>query len=153
MAAETQATATTAILNELIQTLKDGENGYATALTDVEDHDLKDTFKKYAAQRDGFLTALEDQAHKLNIHVEERSSVVGTAHRAWINIKAAVTSKDRHAVLAECERGEDYAVAAFQKAVQAEALPTELKTLVQHQYNDIKAAHDAIRGLRDASAK
>jgi uncharacterized protein (TIGR02284 family) len=150
MATEPHNTATHDLLNELIQTLKDGENGYATALTDVEDADLKGVFKQYAAERDGFLTALEDQAHQLNIPVVERSSVTGTAHRAWINIKAVLTSKDRKAILNECERGEDSAVSTFEKAKDAE-VPAALKAIVQQQYTAIKAAHDAIRTLRDAS--
>ena len=41
-----EAKATQALLNELIETLKDGEKGYADAMTDVEDTNLKETFKK-----------------------------------------------------------------------------------------------------------
>ncbi|GAA4385313.1 PA2169 family four-helix-bundle protein [Hymenobacter koreensis] len=144
------------VLNELVETLKDGERGYSEALTDVKDQDLKEVFKKYAVQRDGYLTELENAMHNLNLHPEEAKegkldSVVGTAHRAWINIKSVVTSNDRHSILAECERGEDYAVKAFQKAVQAEGLPSNIKSIVEKQYNGIREAHDQIRSLRDSS--
>ncbi|UYZ63866.1 ferritin-like domain-containing protein [Hymenobacter weizhouensis] len=142
---------TSALLHELLQTLKDGEQGYATALTDVEDQDLKEVFKQYAVQRDGYLTELEDQMHQLNIKAEEDSSITGTLHRAFINIKAALTSKSRESILNECERGEDYAVKAYEAALKAENLPGQLKTIIGKQYQGVKEAHDRIRGLRNAS--
>lgn len=147
-----EAKATQALLNELLETLKDGEQGYATATTDVEDHDLKQVFKKYAVQRDGYLTELEDQMHKLNLKADEESSITGTVHRAFINLKAAITSKSRESILNECERGEDYAVKAYQTALKAEGLPGQLKTIIEKQYQGIQEAHNEIRSLRDASA-
>ncbi|GAA3994276.1 PA2169 family four-helix-bundle protein [Hymenobacter fastidiosus] len=145
--------ATQALANELIETLKDGQKGYAEAITDVEDADLKETFKKYAAQRSGYITELEDQMHKLNLHPEEESSVTGTIHRAFINLKSIVTSKDRHSILAECERGEDYAKKAYQTALKAQDLPAGLKTVIEKQYQGIQQGHDEMRSLRDASEK
>jgi len=46
--------------------------------------------------------------------------------RGWINLKAALTSKDEHAILAECERGEDSAVAEYKKAMAATGLPADV---------------------------
>lgn len=145
-----EAKATQAVLNELLETLKDGEKGYSEALTDVEDQDLKEVFRKYALQRDGYLTELEDQMHQLNLKADEESSITGTIHRAFINLKAAVTSKSRESILNECERGEDYAVKAYQTALKAE-LPGQLKSVIEKQYQGIQQGHDEIKALRDAS--
>jgi uncharacterized protein (TIGR02284 family) len=146
-----EAQATHALLKELIQTLKDGEKGYSEALTDVEDQDLKEVFKHYAVQRDGYLTELEDQMHQLNIKVEEDGSLTGAVHRAFINLKAAITSKSRESILNECERGEEYAVKAYQAALQAEGLPGQLKPIIEKQYQGIQEATNKIKSLRDAS--
>jgi uncharacterized protein (TIGR02284 family) len=140
-------------LNELIETLKDGQKGYAEAMTDVEDADLKETFKKYAAQRSSYITELEDQMHKLNLHPEEESSITGTIHRAFINLKGLITSKDRHSILAECERGEDYAKGAYEKAQKIQDIPADLKAIITKQAAGIKQGHDEIRDLRDAAKK
>jgi uncharacterized protein (TIGR02284 family) len=70
-------------------------------------------------------------------------------HRGWIDLKSALTGGDEHAILAECERGEDSAVEQFQKAVEDD-LPPALQEVVSRQYGEIKAAHDRIRDLRDA---
>ncbi|WP_046245682.1 ferritin-like domain-containing protein [Hymenobacter terrenus] len=146
-----EAKATTALLNELVETLKDGQKGYADAMTDVEDTTLKDTFKKYAAQRANFITEIEDQMFKLDLKPDESSSITGTVHRAWIDLKSALTSKDNKAVLNECERGEDYAVKAYQTALKAQDLPSNLKSVIEKQYQGVQEAHNTIRSLRDSS--
>jgi uncharacterized protein (TIGR02284 family) len=69
-------------------------------------------------------------------------------HRGWINLKSALTGGDDHAILAECERGEDSAVEEYKKALDEDLSPS-LYELVSRQYSDIKAAHDRIRNLRD----
>ncbi|MDX5345699.1 MAG: PA2169 family four-helix-bundle protein [Hymenobacteraceae bacterium] len=137
-----------AVVHHLIERCKDGEKGYRTAAEDVRDQDLKDLFKKYAVQRDSMITELQNQLHKMGKLDDESSSIEGTMHRAWIDLKSAISSHDRKRILEECERGEDYAVAAYRKAMDEE-LPGELKTVVEKQYNEVKQAHDRIRDLRD----
>ncbi|MFD1469176.1 PA2169 family four-helix-bundle protein [Hymenobacter caeli] len=148
-----EAKATQALLNELVETLKDGQKGYADAMTDVEDASLKDTFKHFAVQRAGYITEIEDQMFKLDLHpkTNEGSSVTGTVHRAWIDLKAALTSKDNKAVLNECERGEDYAKKAYDTALKAQDLPSALKAVLEKQAQGIHDAHDKIKSLRDSA--
>ncbi|MEJ8801819.1 ferritin-like domain-containing protein [Pontibacter sp. H249] len=137
-------------VHHLIERCKDGEKGYKTASEDVEDKDLKDLFRKYAVQRDSMITELQDYLHRIGQTDTESSSIEGTLHRAWIDLKSALSSKDRTRVLEECERGEDYAVSAYRDALKKD-LPAELKAIVEQQYNDVKSAHDHIRSLRDAA--
>ncbi len=74
-------------------------------------------------------------------------------HRAWINLKSAITSGDDHAILTECERGEDSAVNEYKKAMEAEELSAPIRETISRQYSDVKGAHDRIRALRDAAEK
>ncbi|SFP96732.1 ferritin-like domain-containing protein [Hymenobacter arizonensis] len=145
-----EAKATQALLNELVETLKDGQKGYADAMTDVEDARLKDTFKKYAAQRSEYITEIEDQMFKLNLKPDESGSVTATVHRAWIDLKAALTSKNNNAVLNECERGEDYAVKAYQTALKAQDLPSPVKSVIEKQYQGVQEALSTIKSLKTA---
>jgi len=139
-----------ATVHHLIERCKDGAKGYKTASEDVEDRDLKDLFRKYAVQRDSMITELQDQLHRMGKTDSETSSLEGTIHRAWMDLKSALSSKDRKRVLEEVERGEDYAVKAYQEALNKD-LPGELKPIVEQQYQDVKNAHDHIRSLRDAA--
>ncbi|MER2999567.1 ferritin-like domain-containing protein [Pontibacter populi] len=135
-------------VHHLIERCKDGAKGYKTAAEDVDDRDLKELFMKYAVQRDSMITELQNELHKMGKTDDESSSLEGTVHRIWIDIKSAISSKDRKRILEECERGEDYAVKAFEEARQAN-LPGTLKQIVEQQYMDVKHAHDHIRALRD----
>ena len=148
-----EAKATQTLLNELVETLKDGQKGYAEAMTHVEDTQLKETFKKYTVQRAGFITEIEDQMFKLDLHPDanESSSITGTVHRAWIDLKSALTSKDNKAILNECERGEDYAKKAYQTALKTQDLPSNLKSVIEKQYQDVQEAYDTIKSLRDSA--
>jgi uncharacterized protein (TIGR02284 family) len=60
-----------------------------------------------------------------------------------------MATRDEHAVLAECERGEDYAVSQYLQALEESELPPSVLAVVREQYVAIKAAHDHVRGLRD----
>jgi uncharacterized protein (TIGR02284 family) len=138
------------VLDELIETLKDGQQGFRQAAESVSDPKLKSLFRDYSDQRSRFVTALQTEARRFGEKEPDNdSSAAGALHRGWINLKSTVTGGDEHAILAECERGEDSAVEEFQKAVQDE-LPPALQEVVLRQYGEIKAAHDRIRDLRDA---
>ena len=142
---------TTSILNDLIETLKDGQEGFRAAATDVESSELKTLFSEYSLQRSKFAGELQALAHSLGEKEPETTgSTAAALHRGWINLKAALTSKDEHAILAECERGEDSAVAEFKKALETEALPADVRATIQTQSVAVKAAHDRVRDLRDA---
>lgn len=143
----------TSILNDLIETLKDGQEGFRAAAADVDSSELKTLFGEYSLQRSKFAGELQAVAHSLgDKDPATTGSVAASLHRGWINLKAALTSKDEHAILAECERGEDSAVAEYRKALATEALSTDVRATLQTQSVAVQAAHDRIRDLRDSLA-
>jgi uncharacterized protein (TIGR02284 family) len=139
------------IIDKLIETLKDGQEGFRQAAEGVKDPQLKSLFNEYSQQRSRFATELQSQAQSLGeSEPETSSSAAGALHRAWINLKSAVTRGDDHAILAECERGEDSAVEEFKKALD-NGLSAPVQEIVSRQYAQIKEAHDRVKGLRDAA--
>jgi uncharacterized protein (TIGR02284 family) len=137
-------------LNGLMETLKDGEEGFKQAAESVTDLQLKSLFNEYSRQRARFTKALQTQVQSLDeSRSEMSSSAAGALHRAWINLKSAVTSGDDHAILSECERGEDSAVKEYEKALNDDLSPS-LREIVSSQYSEVKNAHDRVRTLRDA---
>ena len=140
---------TISTVNSLIATLKDGQEGFKQAAEGVADPQLKSLFNEYSRQRSRFASELQSQAHMLGeSKPKDSSSAAGALHRAWINLKSAVTSGDDHAILAECERGEDSAVKEYEKAMKDDLSPS-LLDIVSRQYSEVKSAHDRIRNLRD----
>ena len=137
-------------LNDLIETCKDGQNGFKTSAEGVERSDLKSTFYELGQQRSKFAGELQTLVRELGGDPEKSGSVSASLHRGWINIKSAVTGQDDGAVLNEAERGEDAAKKAYKDAL-AENLPANVKTVVQKQAEDVNAAHDKVRDLRDSA--
>lgn len=141
-----------ATLNGLIETCKDGQEGFTTAAEGVERSDLKSLFYELARQRSGFTGELQSLVQSLGGDPEESGSIAGTLHRGWINIKSVVTGQDEGAVLNECERGEDSAKKMYEDALDA-LLPAYIMDTVQTQYTQVKAAHDRIKALRDTATR
>lgn len=137
-------------LNGLIETCKDGQEGFTSAAEGIERSDLKSLFYEFAQQRSHFAGELQTLVQSLGGDPENSGSIAGSLHRGWINIKSAVTGKDEGSILNECERGEDSAKAAYKSALE-NALPAHVQDTVQTQYVAIQSAHDRVKALRDAT--
>jgi uncharacterized protein (TIGR02284 family) len=140
------------ILNDLITTLKDGQEGFRAAAEDVKSSELKTLFGEFSLQRSKFAGELQMLSRTVSGEEPEKNgSVAGAVHRGWIDLKAALVSRNDHAILAECERGEDSAVAAYRDALTSGKLPSQVMSAIQTQADAIQAAHDRVRDLRDAT--
>ncbi|HEX8476590.1 MAG TPA: PA2169 family four-helix-bundle protein [Pyrinomonadaceae bacterium] len=137
-------------LNNLIETCKDGQNGFQTAAGGVKRSDLKTLFHQYAQQRAQFAGELQSEVRRLGGDPTQTGSVAASLHRGWIDIKAAVTGNDENAVIAECERGEDAAVSNYREALDGD-LPNDVRTIVERQFAQVREAHDRVRSLERAT--
>jgi uncharacterized protein (TIGR02284 family) len=137
-----------AVLNGLIETCRDGQHGFKTAAEDVKSPALRSLFEELSMERGRFIAELEHLVRSVGEDVEKTGSVAGVMHRAWIDLKSAISSGSEHAVLAECERGEDSAVSEYREALEHE-LPVTVRNIVQQQYVAVQQAHDRVRELRD----
>jgi uncharacterized protein (TIGR02284 family) len=137
-------------LNNLIETCRDGQNGFQTAADGVKNAELKQLFQQYSRQRAGFVGELQSEVRRLGGDPENSGSVAASLHRGWIDIKAAVTGDDDKAVVSEAERGEDSAVSNYRAALGVD-LPANVRSMVERQFADVKEAHDRVRNLEKAS--
>lgn len=136
-------------LNDLIETCKDGEQGFRTAAEGVGNSDLRTLFNMYAQQRARFAAELNNEVLRRGGDPAKSGHVSAAFHRGWIDVKQAVTGKSEAAVIDECERGEDSAKANYEKALKKN-LPADLLSLVEGQYQEVKDAHDRIRAMKQA---
>ncbi|MEO6589579.1 MAG: PA2169 family four-helix-bundle protein [Pyrinomonadaceae bacterium] len=138
-------------LNSLIETNKDGQEGFKEAAEGVQNSELKSSFYEFSQQRSQFVGELQNAVRELGGDPESSGSVTGAIHRGWINIKSAVTGQDDTAILNEAERGEDSAKAAYKSALEEE-LPANVKAIVERQSSAISTAHDKVKSMRDSSS-
>ena len=137
-------------LNDLIETCKDGEEGFRTCAEDIKRTDLKSLFERAAQRCAESARVLQVEVARLGGKPETSSSVAGSVHRRWVDVKSAITGKDDKAVLAECERGEDVAKMSYQKALEKN-LPPEIRAIVEEQYQGVLQHHDEVRALEKAA--
>jgi uncharacterized protein (TIGR02284 family) len=138
------------VLEELIQTCKDGQKGYLEAAAKVKRTDLKTFFNEQAAERGRFAAELEAELNRVGKTDKKLSgSVLGTLHRAWIDTKVSLGGGDK-TVLDWLEHGEDRAKDAYQKAVKG-SLPANLMEIIRRQAASVQQAHDKVKNLRDTA--
>jgi len=138
-------------INDLIETCRDGQNGYRDAAEHVTDAKLKHFFNEQSLERAQFAAELEQEAQHLGEHNPDRTgSVVGALHRAWFDFKANLGGGER-AILDSVELGEGQAKKAYEDAINSD-LPDNLLAIVRRQQASVLAAHDRVRDLRESRA-
>jgi uncharacterized protein (TIGR02284 family) len=138
-------------LNSLIETCRDGEAGFREAARNVANPVIKAAFVEIADERTQLRQELAEDVRRLGGTPEEDGSVSGAVHRGWMNLKGAMTGQDDVAILAEAERGEDVAVAAYRKALER-TLPPAVDATVRRQYSRVQSAHDRVRAFETSGA-
>ena len=135
-------------LNTLIETSRDGENGFTACAEDAKDASLRAYFTICATRCRESVRTLEELVKYKGGSPEQSGSVLGSVNRAWLNLRAAISSNSDLAVLEECERAEDAAIRAYKHALEKD-LPMDVSPVVQIQLNGAQENHDRVRALRD----
>lgn len=137
---------TKSFLHNLIQVLDDGREGFAHAAEGIENPELQPLLEAYSAERAEMVQELLAVSPP-EVH-DQRGTFAGALHRGFIDLKAAITARDEAAILAECEKGEDHAVAVFTKAAEHEDLTDDQKQVIDSLLVRIMAVHNAVKELR-----
>jgi uncharacterized protein (TIGR02284 family) len=139
------------VIRNLIQTCRDGEDGYLHAASHVTDTGTQEYFKEMSLERKGFVLELREIAVRLGEREPDTSgSVAGTLHRTWFAAKADMGLGDQ-AVINSVESGEDAAKKAYETALAA-GFTDDVRQVIQKQADRVLAAHDHVRDLRDRKA-
>jgi uncharacterized protein (TIGR02284 family) len=137
---------------ELVETLKDGERGFADAAEKVRDSEhpaWAETLQRLSGQRAGFAREIVDMGHQYGDDVDESGSVAAAVHRGWLSLKDALTGDDAGAVLAAAATGEDHAVSEYEKALEMD-LSAGFREVVARQHGEVVAARDEVKALQAA---
>jgi uncharacterized protein (TIGR02284 family) len=139
------------VLEQLIETCKDGEMGYKDAAEHITQPYLRTLFTEQSTERARFVRELEAELARTGEPVKKESgSVSGAMHRAWIDLKSNLGAGDK-SILASVEQGEDNAKAAYEEALKKE-LPSQTLAVIRQQSQSIRSAHDKVKSLRDSVA-
>ncbi|MGH8873542.1 MAG: PA2169 family four-helix-bundle protein [Acidimicrobiia bacterium] len=140
------------ILEDLVETLEDGREGFQRAAEKLGDDgypDLARRMTQFSDQRARLSAELREIALTEGIDIADEGSVVGTLHRGWMTLTDTLSGEDPHAVLAAAETGEDHAVDEFERALHSDDLPVDWRPVIVAQADAVRSAHDEVRALRD----
>jgi uncharacterized protein (TIGR02284 family) len=144
------------VLNDLIRINNDRIVGYERAAKESKnvDVDLIATFNSMADQSRKYKAELVQHVNSLGGDVATDTTVSGKVYRVWMDLKAAITGKDRESILGSCEYGEDVAQRAYEAALESDAyMSTEVRQMITSQKSDLKTSHDLIKKYRDLHEK
>src|ERR1700681_2950147 len=97
------------IVEKLIETCRDGQEGYRDAAEHTHTAELKEVFNRQSLERAKFAGELESVAQRLGESDPDRSpSIASKLHRAWFDLKQKFGGGDL-SVLESVEAGEDNA--------------------------------------------
>lgn len=136
------------VLNGLLESARDGEYGFHACAEQVEMDRLKGIFQRHSRECAAAAQELEREVRSLGGEPASGGTMAGALHRGWVSVKSALSTHDDQAVLEECERGEDAAVAQYRKALKA-TLPADVRALVERQLHGAQRNHDEVLALRN----
>jgi uncharacterized protein (TIGR02284 family) len=148
---ETVNKKTVSLINDLIVINHDRIEGYEKATKETEDPQLKSLFTYMADESRQFKNELVREVVNQGGTPAEGTSTSGKLYRAWMDIKAALTGKDRKAIISACEFGEDAALEAYDDVLKSDELSMETRAIVIRQKNSLQQSHNKIKLLRDTS--
>ncbi len=124
-------------LNDLLTRNFDAAKGYREAANDMNELDIRNWLLRNAEIRDGFINDLEKTIIAGGGKADRGSSFLGTLHRAWLDLKADFTQYDTSTILEECKRGEEKAMEDYQKVLETQSMPPDLRVMVKAQHDQI----------------
>lgn len=141
------------VLNKLVEINNDRIEGYETAASETDEQDLKILFAELSGTSQKCRQELINEIISLGGEPTDSTRTTGKFFRVWMDVKAALTGKDRKAILNSCEYGEDHAVSTYNDVLEddIEYLNYAQQTMIKDQYALIKADHDRVKFLAETA--
>jgi uncharacterized protein (TIGR02284 family) len=136
-------------LNELLVVSRDGYKGFLVCAEHARSERLRKLFQERARACAEAMEELQALVRSLGGEPAAECSTFG-AMRRWINVRAAIANCDDEfldeTIVAECERGEEYALEAYRNALD-DHLPDFVRYIVLRQFEGVMNNYDRIRFL------
>lgn len=133
------------VLNDLISTCRDSEEGFGKAAKGCHDTNLRFRFTGIAGQRADFAGELAGHVRRLGGHPAESGHLSGIQEGGWRELETGIRPKDDAEFLAECKRGEENTLAHYEEALTHE-IAAAVRAVVERQR---LAVQEALLELRN----
>jgi uncharacterized protein (TIGR02284 family) len=135
----------TQVLNDLISTCRDSQEGFSKAAKGVHSDDLRRVFMNIFEERGRFAEELR------NLVLAEQSQPAdlphggGPLHRGWIDLEARIRPKSDAEFLTNCLDGDATTLDHYAHALDSGLLSERQRLTVERQLTRIRGSHEELR--------
>jgi uncharacterized protein (TIGR02284 family) len=126
------------ILNDLIATCRDSEEGWASAAKLAREDELRAWMEEVSRTRADFAEQLEERAQRLGFQTEDSGHAGGPLHKGWIDLESRVRPSTDLELLDACLKGERETVSHYTTALARPEFPEGARDLVEEQLREIQ---------------
>jgi uncharacterized protein (TIGR02284 family) len=132
-------------LNDLIEINRDRVKGYERAAADLaETHGVNaiQSFNQYKRDSEQFVEELSRHVRNMGGEPATGSTIGGMIHRAWIDVKTALSIHEKESALESCIFGDEAAIKSYETtlALEEPALHEPVKAMLNRQLTSIRSA-------------
>ncbi|UOG75313.1 PA2169 family four-helix-bundle protein [Hymenobacter tibetensis] len=142
-----KSTGQAATLHELLLFVNDRIEGYQRAVDESQDTKLRGYYKQLVSQSQQFSNRLNQFLRQQEGGVEKGRTVKGRLYRAWMDTKAAITGADEKAILGSNIYGEEWALKAYEDAINDHTLTGAIRSEVERQYAQSQNTYKELQKL------
>lgn len=141
-------------LHNIHDLLVDSRKGYREAAERVEDDRVKGLLMAIADERVAMEALVDAELRQQDPEAEHNDGTIkGDLHRAWMDLRDALSKSDNANVLSECERGEGYLLMRYDEVLKKEDLRSVTRSLATSQRAEVQRNVARIKTLREQFEK
>ena len=134
-------------LNELLYFVNDRIEGYKRAVRETQDSQLRDYYQHLVRQSQRFAGILNDHLRHDGGRPQTSTTLKGKLYRRFMAAASAFTGHDEKAILASNIHGEQWALKAYEEALDDDTLHGPLRHEVERQYAQSQKTYRELKKL------
>lgn len=144
-------TAEIGVLNDLLQITNDRLEGFKNVDTKMISSypKLSDVYERMVTQAAQMRTDLAGIIKEKGGEVNNTTSMAGSLHRTWIDLKNSLSANRDEATLESVVFGESAAMNAYEKVLQREDLSADSYRILKDQFDIIRDSVDKFQYLKE----
>lgn len=142
------------VLRDLMIINHDRAEGYAHAVEDAKDNDLKIIFARFSNQSKMFNSQLKDFIGNWDlVPADDETKMSGKLYRIWMDLKASLSGNNRKSVLDSCEYGEQVTLKTYDNILaDTTDIPADVVSVIKTQRAILNEEHEIIGSMLTRAA-
>ncbi len=145
---ETRNEKTISAVRELAEFVNDGILGYKKGAEETKNEQLRSFCYIHSAERSRFLDELNNILRRYGEDPEQSGTMKGAFYRQWMNVKSAFTGADDEAIINSCLYGEEWALKAYDDALNNSELAMDVRQTIETQREAAQQAYNDLQEMK-----